>query len=53
VQRPGLVHAVAPDSSLAAEKLAALGVPPYDIVLVEGERESCACLLAGDRDGGR
>ncbi len=48
--RPNIEHMIDEHSPLAGEKLAALGVPPYDIVRVstaEGER---VFLLAGDRD---
>jgi adenylyltransferase/sulfurtransferase len=50
-QRAEMVHSVEPESALARETLRALGVPPYDIVLVEGPQGTLACLLAGDRDG--
>lgn len=50
MQSPEIVHRIEVDSPLANERLCRLGVPPYDILLVEGVHESCACLLAGDRD---
>jgi adenylyltransferase/sulfurtransferase len=47
--RPVLVHAVAAESELAGERLATLGVPPYDIVRVAGKSQEHAFLLAADR----
>ena len=49
--RPRLVDRIAEDSPLAGRSLADLGVPPYDIVRVEGDSETGFFLLAGDRDG--
>jgi adenylyltransferase/sulfurtransferase len=49
--RPEIVNAVADDSPLAAHTLSKLGIPPYDIVRVDGEDESGFFLLAGDRPG--
>ena len=49
--RPELVSALAEDSPLAAQPLARVGVPPYDIVRVDGESDSGFFLLAGDRAG--
>lgn len=49
--RPTIVDRVAEDAPLAGRSLADLGVPPYDIVRVEGESETVFFLLAGDRDG--
>jgi adenylyltransferase/sulfurtransferase len=47
--RPRLEHAIAAGSPLAGEKLASLGIPPYDIVrLTDGEREH-VFLMEGDR----
>jgi molybdopterin/thiamine biosynthesis adenylyltransferase len=47
--RPRLEHIIESESSLANETLAALGIPPYDLVrVVDGEREE-VFLLAGDR----
>ena len=48
---PRLVSAIAEDSPLAAQPLARVGVPPYDIVRVDGESDSGFFLLAGDRAG--
>ncbi len=48
--RPTLVHAVEQDTPLAEEKLADLGVPPYDIVRVGGETTEGVFLLARDRE---
>jgi hypothetical protein len=47
--RPALVQAVAADGVLAGERLAALGIPPYDIVRVAGASQERAFLLAADR----
>jgi molybdopterin/thiamine biosynthesis adenylyltransferase len=47
--RPEFVSAIAEDSSLAAESLSRIGIPPYDIVRVEGGGESGFFLLAADR----
>jgi molybdopterin-synthase adenylyltransferase len=49
--RPELVSALAEDSPLAAQPLARVGVPPYDIVRVDGESDSGFFLLVGDRAG--
>lgn len=49
--RPTIVDRVAEDSPLAGRSLADLGVPPYDIVRVEGGSATGFFLLAGDRDG--
>jgi adenylyltransferase/sulfurtransferase len=49
-QRPETVHAIDVDSPLANERFSRLGIPPYDIVLVEGVHDTCACLFAGDRE---
>jgi molybdopterin/thiamine biosynthesis adenylyltransferase len=50
--RPELIHTVEEDSPLVDRTLAELGVPPYDIVRVDGAAESGFFLLAADRDGG-
>jgi adenylyltransferase/sulfurtransferase len=47
--RPQLEHTITSDSPLAQEKLAALGIPPYDIVRVESDGREQVFLLAGDR----
>ena len=47
--RPETVSAVEEDSPLAALPLAEVGIPPYDIVRVDGEDGSGFFLLAGDR----
>jgi molybdopterin-synthase adenylyltransferase len=47
--QPELVHVVEDDSPLAARTLAELGVPPYDIVRVDGSSDSGFFLLAADR----
>jgi len=49
--RPETLSALAEDSPLASLPLARLGIPPYDIVRVEGEDETGFFLLAGDRAG--
>lgn len=48
---PELVSTVDEDSPLVCRPLAAVGIPPYDIVRVEGSRETRFFLLAGDRAG--
>jgi adenylyltransferase/sulfurtransferase len=47
--RPEIVHAVDRDSTLVERTLAELGVPPYDIVRVQGQRGEFTFLLADDR----
>ncbi|HEV3121798.1 MAG TPA: ThiF family adenylyltransferase, partial [Isosphaeraceae bacterium] len=47
--RPEMVSAIAQDSPLAVRSLAEVGVPPYDIVRVDGASESGFFLLAADR----
>jgi adenylyltransferase/sulfurtransferase len=47
--RPEIVSAVEEDSPLAARSLAELGIPPYDIVRIDGAETSGFFLLAGDR----
>ena len=47
--RPEFVSAVEEDSPLAAEPLSRVGIPPYDIVRIDGAAESGFFLLAGDR----
>ena len=49
--RPELVSAVEEDSPLSGRTLAAIGVPAYDIVRVEGTSGCQFFLLAGDRGG--
>jgi adenylyltransferase/sulfurtransferase len=48
--RPEFVSAIAEDSPLAAEPLSRIGIPPYDIVRVDGGAESGFFLMAADRD---
>lgn len=43
------MSALAEDSPLAALSLAQVGIPPYDIVRVDGIDDSGFFLLAGDR----
>ena len=47
--RPEFVSAIDEDSPLAAEPLSRVGIPPYDIVRVDGAAESGFFLLAADR----
>lgn len=47
--QPEIVSALAEDSPLAALSLAQVGIPPYDIVRVDGIDDSGFFLLAGDR----
>jgi molybdopterin-synthase adenylyltransferase len=49
--RPEVVSAIEESSPLASRPLSALGVPPYDVVRVDGEDHSGFFLLAGDRAG--
>ena len=48
--RPIMISAIASDSTLADRPLAALGIPAYDIIRVDGANASAVFLLAGDRD---
>ena len=47
--RPEFVSAVEEDSPLCAEPLSRVGIPPYDIVRIDGAAESGFFLLAADR----
>ena len=47
--RPEFASSVEEDSRLAAEPLSRVGIPPYDIVRIEGSTESGFFLLAADR----
>ncbi len=47
--RPEVIAALGDDSPLAALPLAKLGIPPYDIVRVDGDGATAFFLLAGDR----
>jgi len=49
--RPDFVHAIEEDSPLASRTLADLGIPPYDIVRIDGAEESGFFLLGADRAG--
>lgn len=49
VSRPEIVHAVEPSDPLAGERLASLGIPPYDMVRVASRNGEGVFLLAGDR----
>ncbi len=51
--RPLFASGVDQGSPLAAEPLSRLGIPPYDIVRVDGETETGFFLLAADRDDGK
>jgi adenylyltransferase/sulfurtransferase len=48
--RPELISAVEEGSPLSSRTLAAVGVPAYDIVRVDGSSSSRFYLLAGDRN---
>ena len=48
--RPEVIGAVEEGSPFAARPLAMLGIPPYDIVRVEGDGATGFFLLAGDRE---
>ncbi len=50
--RPDMVSAVEEGSDLAARSLAEVGIPPYDMVRVDGGESSGFFLLAGDRGKG-
>lgn len=47
--QPQLVHVVDANSELAGERLAALGIPPYEIVRVASRAAEGFFLLGGDR----
>jgi adenylyltransferase/sulfurtransferase len=49
--RPEIVSVVEEDSPLSSLALAKLGIPPYDIVRVDGEERSGFFLLAEDFPG--
>jgi molybdopterin-synthase adenylyltransferase len=49
--RPEIVSAIDDTSPLTTRSLASLGIPPYDIVRVDGATDSAFFLLAGDRPG--
>ena len=51
--RPVFESGIDEDSPLAACPLSRVGIPPYDIVRVEGEAETGFFLLAADREGGK
>ena len=46
------MNAIEESSPLALEPLATVGIPPYDIVRVDGAEASGFFLLAGDHDAG-
>jgi len=48
--RPRLEHSIAERSPLAKEKLASLGIPPFDIVRLADDKGEKVFLLAKDRD---
>src|SRR5262249_25926265 len=50
--RPELASAIEDSSQLAQEPLGRVGIPPYDILRVDGPADSGFFLLAGDRDTG-
>jgi adenylyltransferase/sulfurtransferase len=45
-----IASAIEEDSPLSARTLAEVGIPPYDIVRVDGETESAFFLLSADRE---
>jgi adenylyltransferase/sulfurtransferase len=47
--KPMLEHSVDTGDALAAERLSALGIPPYDIIRVGNDEKEAVFLLAGDR----
>jgi adenylyltransferase/sulfurtransferase len=49
--RPEIVHALEEGTPLARLPLARVGIPPYDMVRIDGESESGFFLLAADREG--
>ena len=51
--RPEIVSAVEEGAPLSAFSLAKLGIPPYDIVRVDGDEHSGFFLLDADRSGRR
>jgi adenylyltransferase/sulfurtransferase len=50
--RPELTSAIADSAPIAGEPLCRVGIPPYDIVRVDGPAGSGFFLLAADRDAG-
>jgi molybdopterin-synthase adenylyltransferase len=50
--RPEITNAIGDDSPLVDRPLAQVGIPPYDIVRIDGEAESGFFLLAADRGEG-
>jgi predicted RNA-binding Zn-ribbon protein involved in translation (DUF1610 family) len=51
--RPVFESAIEADGPLADYSLSRVGIPPYDIVRVDGESDSGFFLLAADRDDGK
>ena len=51
--RAAFESGIEPDSPLASYSLSRVGIPPYDIVRVDGESESGFFLLAADREDGK
>ncbi len=51
--RPEIVTTIADDSPLAGRPLATLGIPPYDVVRIDGDEESGFYLLDADRNAVR
>jgi hypothetical protein len=49
--RPDVVSAVDEQSPLSVQPLRLVGVPPYDIVRIDGDSDSGFFLLAADRAG--
>ena len=48
--KPVLQHAVGSHDELAGQTLAALGIPPYDIVRINDGQQAAVFLLGGDRN---
>ena len=48
--KPRLEHSIDAGTPLAAEKLSALGIPPYDIVRVGDDQKEAVFVLGGDRE---
>jgi adenylyltransferase/sulfurtransferase len=48
--RPELISSISDESPLTSRTLAEVGIPPYDIVRVDGAEATGFFLLAGDRD---
>ncbi len=49
--RPEMVSSIDEDSPLLEQSLASIGIPPFDIVRIDGAEESGFFLLGADREG--